>query len=96
MNQWVKRFTENWDPKHDFHFAMLHAERLTRLLIDSAACEILLDQAKNYPERLPILEAFLERAESRSNQFYYEITHTGERLLSKLGKGSLEDSEKTA
>src|SRR5690606_33965643 len=49
ITAWPKTFLANWDPKRDFAFAMLHAERLTRLLADELVCETLLAQAKKHP-----------------------------------------------
>jgi len=79
-----KAFLGQWDPKKDFALAMLHAERLIRILTDVAVCEILLDQSTCFPERRDILERYLERAESRCRSMQYEITHTGNRVLSAL------------
>jgi len=79
-----KAFMGPWDPKKDFALAMLHAERLIRILTDVAVCEILLDQSTCFPERRDILERYLERAESRCRSMQYEITHTGKRVLSAL------------
>ncbi|MBT9560965.1 MAG: acyl-CoA dehydrogenase family protein, partial [Myxococcales bacterium] len=42
LTSWPKQFTKDWNPKRDFAFAMLHAERLTRLLADVAIAELLL------------------------------------------------------
>ena len=42
---------KDWDPKRDFSYAMLHAERLTRLLADEQIVEVLLAQAQKHPER---------------------------------------------
>jgi 3-(methylthio)propanoyl-CoA dehydrogenase len=67
---WMK----DWDPKRDFGFAMLHAERLIRLLADEACAEILLGQARRHPERRVLLERFLERAEPRARFCHDEIT----------------------
>lgn len=77
-------FLGEWDPKRDFALAMLHAERLTRILTDVAVCEVLLEQARRFPERAELLERYLERAESRCRGLHYEITHTGAQLLAKL------------
>ena len=77
-------FLRNWDPKRDFACAMLHAERLTRLLADEAVAELLLEQAKAHPERRELLERWLERAEPRCRHLLDEITSTGDRLLGKL------------
>ncbi len=84
VTTWPQAFTKNWDPKRDFAFAMLHAERLTRLLADAAICEILYDQARRHKERRDVLERYLDRAEPRSRFLYDEITTTGERMLSQL------------
>lgn len=85
ITQWAERFAKNWDPKRDFAFAMLHAERLTRILCDEAIGEILWAQAQKHPERREVLERHLERAEPRVRFLLDEITSTGDRLLAKLG-----------
>ncbi|HOZ45687.1 MAG TPA: acyl-CoA dehydrogenase family protein [Candidatus Hydrogenedentes bacterium] len=77
-------FLGEWDPKRDFALAMLHAERLIRLLTDVAVSEILLEQAQRYPERTEVLERYLDRAEPRCRALHYEITHSGKRLLAQL------------
>ena len=84
VTTWPQAFTKNWDPKRDFAFAMLHAERLTRLLADAAICEILYEQASRHRERREVLDRYLDRAEPRSRFLYDEITTTGERLLATL------------
>jgi len=95
LSEWPSRLTKNWDPKRDFAFAMLHAERLTRLLADEAICEILLEQSRRHPERTEALERYLERAEPRCRHLVDEITTTGQRLLAKLGARA-RDEEATA
>lgn len=87
LTEWPERFSKNWNPKRDFAFAMLHAERLTKILIDEAVAEILWDQAKRHPERRAVLERWLERAEPRSRFLLDEITTTGDRLLGVLRPG---------
>ena len=67
---------------------MLHAERLTRILIDEAVAELLLEQAKAHPHRRDVLERWLARAELRSRSLYEEITTTGERILTSLASGA--------
>ena len=79
-------FFKDWDPKNDFSLAMLHAERLTGILTDVAICEILLEQTKKYSQREDVLERYLERAESRCNYLYSQITTTGNRLLNNLAE----------
>lgn len=87
LTEWPRSFLKNWDPKKDFACAMLHAERLTRLLADEAICEILLEQADKHPERSEVLERYLERAEPRCAYLQNIITSTGDRLLAKLSTG---------
>ncbi len=82
-----------WNPKTDFRLAMLHAERLTRLLADELIAEVLLEQAKQHPHRRPLLERYLERAEPRARFLHDEITSTGARMLAKLaGNGDAEET----
>jgi 3-(methylthio)propanoyl-CoA dehydrogenase len=84
VTAWPKAFLANWDPKRDFAFAMLHAERLTRLLSDELVCETLLAQAKKHPERRELLERYLDRCEPRCRFLHDEITTTGDRMLAQL------------
>jgi alkylation response protein AidB-like acyl-CoA dehydrogenase len=79
---------KDWDPRRDFALAMLHAERLTRILIDEAVAEIFLEQCKEHPERREVLERWLARAELRSKFLHEEITTTGERILASLASES--------
>jgi alkylation response protein AidB-like acyl-CoA dehydrogenase len=83
---WKDVMTRSWDPKRDFALAMLHAERLTRLLADEAVAEELLSQARRFPERKELLERWLERAEVRARALHDEITTTGDRLLATLAE----------
>jgi hypothetical protein len=84
LSEWRRTLTQAWDPKRDFALAMLHAERLTRLLADEQIAEILLAQARRFPERRELLERFLDRAEPRARALHDEITTTGARLLATL------------
>ena len=84
VREWSKEFFQNWEPKRDFAYAMLHAERLTRLMTDVAICEVLLTQARQHPERRELLERYLDRAEPRCTFLHDEITTRGDRLLSTL------------
>jgi alkylation response protein AidB-like acyl-CoA dehydrogenase len=90
LARWRDELTRRWDPKRDFALAMLHAERLTRLLADEAVSEVLLDQARAFPERREILERWLERAEVRSHALLHEITTTGSRILARLAEEQAE------
>lgn len=84
VREWSKEFFQNWEPKRDFAYAMLHAERLARLMADVAICEIVLDQARKHPERRELLERYLDRAEPRCTFLHDEITTRGDRLLAQL------------
>jgi alkylation response protein AidB-like acyl-CoA dehydrogenase len=82
---WARAAREAWDPRSDFAFALLHAERLTRLLADQEIAEALLAQAGRHPDRRrPLLERHLDRAEPRARFLHDEITSTGQRLLDRL------------
>jgi alkylation response protein AidB-like acyl-CoA dehydrogenase len=94
LTEWPRRFLKNWNPKRDFAYAMLHAERLTRILADEAIAELLWVQAKQHPERREVLEKHLERAEPRARFLLDEITTSGERLLKKLGRVAAEEKPK--
>ena len=74
----------NWDPKTDFAPGMLHAERLAKILVDIQIVDALAEQAAQHPERLEILDRYLERALPRSRALLYEIQTTGDRLLKNL------------
>ena len=93
VGEWPRRFLKNWNPKRDFAYAMLHAERLTRLLADEAIAELLWAQASAHPERREVLERHLERAEPRARFLLEEITSTGDRLLKRLGRGQAETNQ---
>jgi alkylation response protein AidB-like acyl-CoA dehydrogenase len=84
LAQWPETMRTGWDPKRDFSWAMLHAERLTRLMADAAVVTILAEQAAEHPERRELLVAYVERAELRSKALYEEILRTGGRLLDSL------------
>ncbi len=73
---WRDAIARGWDPKRDFSLAMLHAERLTKILADEMIVEILLEQSKTHPERREWLERYLDRAELRVSALHREITRT--------------------
>ncbi len=84
MARWSQAFFKDWDPKRDFAYAMLHAERLTQLLTDVTICEVLLEQVKKFPHRKPVLERYLRRAEPRCRHWHDLIHTTGVELLEEL------------
>lgn len=93
ITSWAYTLTQDWDPKRDFALAMLHAERLTRILADEAICEILLEQAKAHPERREVLERWLDRCEIRDRALLEEITTTGSRILASLSSETPEEAQ---
>jgi alkylation response protein AidB-like acyl-CoA dehydrogenase len=96
MAEWTEELTKNWDPKRDFAFAMLHAERLIQLLGDTMIAELLLEQAEKHPARAEVLERHLERAEPKARYLHDQITTTGQRLLDKLSASSPEMADQAA
>ncbi len=86
ITDWLPELSKEWDPKRDFAVAMLHAERLMKLLVDATVAELFWEQAQQFPERMEVLERWLERAEPRSRAVYDEMTSTGDRLLADLAK----------
>ncbi len=91
VGEWPNRFLKDWNPKRDFAYAMLHAERLIRLLVDEQIAEILLEQARKFPERRELAEKWIERAEPRCRFLVEEITTTGARLLKSLTEEDVEE-----
>ena len=96
VGEWTDELTKNWNPKRDFAFAMLHAERLIQLLGDTAIAELLLAQSERHPERAEVLERHLERAEPRARYLLDQITSTGHRLLAKLSPEASETTSQAA
>jgi hypothetical protein len=79
-SEWGRAFRD-FDPKKDFALALLHAERLCRLLIDAESGDVLLDLAQRFPERRELLGRWLERAEPRSRALLDEIVSRSPRWL---------------
>lgn len=84
LASWPGEFLGHWDPRQDFSFALLHAERLTRLFADVEIAGVLLEQSRRHPERGPLLDRYLARAEPRVRFLHDEITSTGGALLGRL------------
>ena len=84
LTEFLDRFTKNWDPKRDFAHGQLHAERLTRILADTAIAKLLLKQAKKYPERRELAQKWVERTEPRVRYNLDLLQNTGDHLLDAL------------
>jgi hypothetical protein len=96
MSRWSEAFLKDWNPKRDFAWAMLHAERLTRILADVQIAEILLAQAKAHQERRELCERWLDRAEPRDRFLLDQISTTGQRLLADLARRRAADERAAA
>jgi alkylation response protein AidB-like acyl-CoA dehydrogenase len=89
------------DPAHDFSFGMLHAERLTKLLVWSTTAELLVEQAKKVAgtvdgeERRELAQRWVERFEPRAKGVLLEIEATSGSLLQRL-LGRASSKKKTA
>lgn len=74
----------DWDTRTDFAPALLHAEKLTRMLTDAAIADALWSQVKKDGGRRWILDRHLERSLPRSRFLLDSIKTTGDRLLTQL------------
>ncbi|MEK7703885.1 MAG: acyl-CoA dehydrogenase family protein [Myxococcota bacterium] len=84
LPQFLDKFLKSWDPKRDFSYGLLHAERLARILADVQIADVLVKQAKQFPERRELAERWIERAEPRVRYNVDQIQHTGDRVLRRL------------
>jgi len=96
VGDWMQEFFDEWDPERDFAHALLHAERLTRMLADVAICEQLREQAAEHPERREVFDRYIERAIPRCEHKLDEITSTGDRLIDELHPDQAPDTRPEA
>lgn len=79
LADWKGAFLESWDPKHDFSFGLLHAERFTIITSRLWMARVLVKQAlklkdpKLKQERLDLAARFMERAEPKMRGLLHEI-----------------------
>ena len=66
-------FMREWDMKVDFSYGLLHAERLTRMLVDVEIGTILLNQATLFPHRRIYAERHIRRMLPRVRHMSEEI-----------------------
>ncbi len=66
-------FMRDWDMKADFSYGLLHAERLTRMLVDVEIATILAKQAQLHPERRVLAERYARRMMPRIRHMADEI-----------------------
>lgn len=88
--EWRSAVFKEWNPKEDFSFGLLHAERFCRLLCYEAVAETLVRQAKavrgteHEDERREIAERWMERAEPRARGILIEIEATRGSVFERL------------
>jgi alkylation response protein AidB-like acyl-CoA dehydrogenase len=102
----MRSFMKDWDPKRDFSFGLLHAERLTKILTDVAIAEVLVSQAKKAEgteweeERKELAESWIEKVEPRCKGVLGEIEATSgsliKRILSRKAPKQAPDKEEEA
>ncbi len=92
MTQWAAAL-KKWDPRRDFSFGLLHAERFTVMLCEVAAADVLVKQAHRFPERRDLALRYLERAAPVVARAHQEILHSGDRLLQRLHAADEDEGE---
>lgn len=83
ITKWKDAFVQ-MDPKRDFAFAMLHAERLIQLQINSTVAELFLEQTQKHEERREMLQRWLEKSEPHSRMLIDEIQNVGGYTFARL------------
>jgi len=79
LAQWKEAFLRSWDPKKDFSFALLHAERFCKIASDLWMAKALISQTEKIKEqdlkerRLALAMRFMERAEPKIKGLMLEI-----------------------
>jgi hypothetical protein len=53
---------KKWNPKNDYAFALLHAERICRMVTHTEIARILAQQASQFPERKPVFHRYVTKA----------------------------------
>lgn len=88
--EWKSAIMKDWDPGKDFSFGLLHAERLTKLLVAAAIADTLVRQAHDvkgtpdHEERRDLALRYIERMEPRSRGTLGEIEATGGSLVGRV------------
>jgi 3-(methylthio)propanoyl-CoA dehydrogenase len=79
LTEWKSAFLQTWDPKKDFSFGMLHAERFCQITARLWMARTLVKQALRIKdeqiksERLHLCMRFMQRAEPKMRGLLYEI-----------------------
>jgi len=93
ITEWPTAFLKEWDARRDFSYGLLHAERLTRILVAYHTGRVLVKQARRFPERRELAERYLEQALPEVTHMHMEIQHCGDRLLQQLASGEVSPEE---
>lgn len=96
IGQWTDALFSQWDAKLDFAPGLLHAERLTKILIDVEIARTLVEQAARHPERAHHASRWIHRADMRCRSLLMEIEEHGEDLLAGLAKRSAAENSAAA
>jgi len=79
LTEWKEAFVSTWDPKKDFSFGLLHAERFCIIASKLWMARVLVKQALKISdedlkaERLHLAARFMERCEPKMRGLLYEI-----------------------
>lgn len=79
LADWKSAFLASWDPKKDFSFGLLHAERFTIIASKTWMAQALVEQALKISdkelrrERLHLASRFMERADPLMRGILYQI-----------------------
>jgi hypothetical protein len=88
--EWKKAFLKDWNPKHDFRFGLLHAERFTQIAGYVACAKILVKQAKqctnenDKEQRRQLAIRFIDRVEPKCRGLLAEIESNRNSLVKTL------------
>jgi alkylation response protein AidB-like acyl-CoA dehydrogenase len=72
----MSKFLRSWDAKHDFAHGLVHAERITKMLMELHVARILLRQGKEHPERLVFARRWITRMLPRVTALSMEVQST--------------------
>jgi 3-(methylthio)propanoyl-CoA dehydrogenase len=86
IGQWTDALFSEWDAKLDFAPGLLHAERLTRILIDVEIGRTLVGHADKGADRARHASRWIARADLRCRALLMEIEEHGDVLLGELAE----------
>ena len=93
ITRWTEQLFNDWDPKKDFSFALLHAEHLTQIWVQIEVAKLFADQASKHEERGKWLTLWMEQAEPLVKFNLEKIQVTGKSVLKRLNKNLEEQSQ---